>query len=405
MKFLVPKFYNSFICIGSKCEDTCCKVWQVNIEKKIYKKYRNYKGDKKLKELFRTNIKRKNNFSDFDYANIVMDNKGYCPFLNESKLCSLYIDLGEEYMSRICKTYPRTYGNTIDFIEKGLVTSCPEVVRLGLLNENKMEFDILELNEKIVLNELNINDFNKKEQELFWILRNFSIDLIQNRNYDLDERMIILSVVLNDLDKMIKIKKYNEIDSKISFYKKLIDNKEFKNIIKEFEVNRIFQMDFMKKCFKAMYEHNQMSDIYEDINEKIKNIFKEESYDENEILLVYENLYKNYNEKFIKNKSHILENYLVNNMFNSKFPYSKIFSTDIFNNLVVLIIRYLLLKFNFIIASNENTENLNEERIVAIISKLSRMMEHNPSMIKNIILLLEKQNIKELSYIITLVKD
>ena len=42
MKILKPFYYNNFKCTGGECIDNCCSNnWNIDIDKKTYKKYKN----------------------------------------------------------------------------------------------------------------------------------------------------------------------------------------------------------------------------------------------------------------------------------------------------------------------------------------------------------------------------
>ncbi|MCT4585545.1 MAG: flagellin lysine-N-methylase [Peptostreptococcaceae bacterium] len=406
MKFLVPKFYNDFNCIGSKCEDTCCQIWNVYVDKKVYNKCKEYKKDVKLKEKFKENIKRnRSNNTDFDYAKIIMNENRMCPFLDENKLCSVYLKCGEDYMGTVCKIYPRTYGNTELFKEKGLSTSCPEVVRLSLFNKEKMEFEVVDMDDNDFIDKYDYRLISKQEQELFWVLRNFSIELIQNREYDLSERLTILAIVMKKIDELLKSKKYDEILNSIDLYKKLIENFEFKATIEDININKEVELYLINELLKLGYKKNGDNYNYSEIYKTSIETFEFFTGNNNIILNSYIDAYENYYKPFIKNKSYILENYLVNNMFNTKFPYSEFFLTDIFNNMIVLVIRYIILKFNLIAATKKYKEDLTDEKIVEIIYKLSRFMEHGDIIMEAIINIMERRNMKDLAHIVSMVLD
>ena len=138
---LIPEYVKKFKCIGSECEDTCCKGWRINIDKKTYNIYKKSMNIK-LKPLFAKYIKRNhNNKTERHYGKLKMDEKGYCPFLDKNKMCGLYKDIGEENLSEICKIYPRQTSFIDNKLEQSLTLSCPEVVRLVLFNENGICFE------------------------------------------------------------------------------------------------------------------------------------------------------------------------------------------------------------------------------------------------------------------------
>ncbi|MBX7422930.1 hypothetical protein K4H86_13230 [Clostridium chauvoei] len=44
-RVLKPYYYDEFKCIGSECEDHCCKLWNIDIDKEIFYKYRKLNSD------------------------------------------------------------------------------------------------------------------------------------------------------------------------------------------------------------------------------------------------------------------------------------------------------------------------------------------------------------------------
>ena len=39
MKTVVPSYYKEFRCIADKCNHSCCKGWEIDIDDETYKKY------------------------------------------------------------------------------------------------------------------------------------------------------------------------------------------------------------------------------------------------------------------------------------------------------------------------------------------------------------------------------
>ena len=132
--------YEDFKCIGNKCKDNCCHGWGINIDKNTYKRYRNIK-DKELLRYIKDGVEiNKNSNNKYNYAIIKNDKNGECPFLNQDGLCSVYSSLGEDYLSYTCTTYPRIINRVGDVREFSIALSCPEVARLLLFDEKKLEF-------------------------------------------------------------------------------------------------------------------------------------------------------------------------------------------------------------------------------------------------------------------------
>lgn len=70
---------------------------------------------------------------------------GWCPFLDQNKLCDIYSELGEEALCEVCTEYPRFVVEYGDVREKSLSVSCEEVGRIIFSDEGKMSYEDIEL--------------------------------------------------------------------------------------------------------------------------------------------------------------------------------------------------------------------------------------------------------------------
>ncbi len=138
-KWLQPRSYHAFRCIGADCEDTCCVGWIVNIDKDTYDAYQLSDDPElgpRLHELVTINPA---GTSDESYAHVTLSGSA-CPFLSEG-LCAIQKKLGERYLSIMCGRYPRGMNMVDDVLQRSLDLSCPEAARIVLLDPDPMQFD------------------------------------------------------------------------------------------------------------------------------------------------------------------------------------------------------------------------------------------------------------------------
>ena len=133
MKNFVPHYYNDFYCIADKCRDSCCIGWEIDIDSDTLEKYRNMSGElgKKLSE----NITVSEDGSDC----FRLSENDRCPFLNESGLCELILECGEDILCDICRMHPRFVNTYNSRCEIGLGLCCEETARLILSDNRPME--------------------------------------------------------------------------------------------------------------------------------------------------------------------------------------------------------------------------------------------------------------------------
>lgn len=207
MRIKVPNYYKNFTCIGSACTDTCCAGWEVVIDDSTYQFYKTVEGEfgKRLKSTMVSS----------DENSFILQN-GNCPFLNESKLCDLYTELGEDRLCNTCKTYPRFIEEFGDLREIGISLSCPEAARLILEDAKPITFE-LEKNSEM------ITTYNNIDPELFMQLissRKIALEILQNRSINLNHRIALFLSFTKEIQEKIGKNKVSHIDDiKIKYTK------------------------------------------------------------------------------------------------------------------------------------------------------------------------------------------
>lgn len=142
IKTFVPSYFEKFRCIADKCPDTCCVGWEVDIDDETAEKYSFLKGalGEKIKKHFTVDEEGCNIFT--------LCENDRCPFLNEKKLCEIYMGAGESYLSKTCTLFPRFFDEFGLFCEMGLGFGCPEAAKIILEDEEKFMLKLLEENEE-----------------------------------------------------------------------------------------------------------------------------------------------------------------------------------------------------------------------------------------------------------------
>lgn len=137
---LSPRYAAHFQCIGPRCEDNCCTGWRVTIDRKTYAAYK-ASGHAALKDRFADAVTRqRSGQTDSRYAQIEQQQGlGECVFL-EDRLCAVQRALGPDLLSNTCAEYPRVARRTGAGLEQALTLSCPEAARLALLSPRALDF-------------------------------------------------------------------------------------------------------------------------------------------------------------------------------------------------------------------------------------------------------------------------
>ena len=368
VNMFIPKYMLTFKCIGSSCIDTCCAGWDINIDEDTYKKYTNCTGE--LKKIVQGKF-RENKNSD-DYLNrgfMILKEHNKCPFLNDNLLCDIHGGVGEENLCITCKRFPRVYNIIDDIYEKSGLASCPEICTKAFLNKDKMEF--VEIEESVDESDIEIRRiidtevFQESDSliQYFWDIRVNSINIMQNRNFSIEERLSILKYFYNKIEEY-----YNEKDFDL-----------LEEFLDEYSEGNIY-LDYLKTLDLNEGNEFYLSLVDEELIKNIKSVRLKECVKEyKKGILKVNDIVKYINdEKSILNSiekySYILENYLVNQIFKDLIPFNKGESLNLSIN--VLINSYRIIKA-YIIGISLNNKEINEDLIIRVIQSLSKDIEHN----------------------------
>lgn len=137
MVLRVPSYYKEFHCIADQCKDSCCIGWEIDIDEDTFAYYKSVEGafGKRLAA----------HMEEGEQNSFTLKENGWCPFLNEKKLCDICTELGEEALSEVCTEFPRFTMEYGKVREKVLSLSCEEVGRILFSSDAKTEWEEQEL--------------------------------------------------------------------------------------------------------------------------------------------------------------------------------------------------------------------------------------------------------------------
>lgn len=372
IKVKSPEYFKKFKCIGGECEDSCCIGWDIDVDKDTFFQYEDLNDNLFKDSIF---INEDCVSDEVDYAKIKLNNLKKCPFLKDCGYCKIHSEFGEGYLSNTCSHYPRILNKIDDDYEISLDLSCPEAARIILSNKDGINFieDEVSLNKYIVASELDTNDeeFEELPIKYFKEIREYCFNIIKNRQYSISKRLYILGHFLVNLEKLTnddctlagRFMNTYDIQEAADLYEKNDDNfimqlSFFKNIIDSFDIYNESDSELFKRYTKEVMDGFNVKDKYE----------MEEESDRLIDGFVY------YTEKYIEPNNYIFENYLINVMYNSLFPYSE--SDSMFEGYIMLLVRYSLMRF-YLVGRYLFNKKDNEENIIRLIQVYTKVMEHD----------------------------
>ncbi len=281
MQIVKFKYYDEFHCTGSECRDSCCKHWKIGLNKREYLDYKKMKCSSKLKGVIDSAFTRlKNSSSERFYAMMKLKEDGDCPFHDTDGLCMLQKELGESVLSLTCTRFPRlqTIVGTDTYIF-ACSSTCPHVIELLMSHPEGLEIVEEEYDgkdkalNKGVFSATNTPD-NWAGFPYYWTLKNAEVDILQNRNFTIQERLLILGFFSKKADEYLENNEGQKIEG---LYNMMLDNEFCKKVADSLKAPQSDE-SAAKKSIDAFY---RMCDFIKNVNANpyIKNLFEEVSND------------------------------------------------------------------------------------------------------------------------------
>lgn len=181
-------YYDTFKCIADKCSMTCCQEWRIAVDEETKKKWTGHQIEDTENN---TQLPLCGCLEEEEAGSIIkLNHEKKCPFLNQDKLCKLVIGLGESFLSQTCQTFPRQKNEFESRTEHSLASCCPVVV--DLMREEKPQ---------ILKEDLKLQD----QEALLYEVREMMLGLMDEGNYTLPERLMMIFYILLNLLKQKKL--------------------------------------------------------------------------------------------------------------------------------------------------------------------------------------------------------
>ncbi len=410
LNIIEPNYFKEFQCLCDKCKNTCCQSWSIFINRKEYIKCKNTPKSKELQKKCDNSFRRFRRSDHPDkYALLHFNENGKCPMLSPEGMCELQIECGYKILPQICKQFPRIQFIYLNSMERYLSTGCEEVVHLlmsltdgiELINGGETNYENIGI--RTVIAE-NANDL-QSDKKFYWDIKTLFIKIMKNRNYSVEDRLILLGIAFKHIDELVKTDNGDKISSYVdgliaacSDDSSMLD--EIKNIGAKTQENSI-------NFARILNVMTQLPSFKPDLQEKIKNAYgivyniRAET-DTLNIELDSKKVEEQLNFLFnmISGREYIIENIMLNSMLYLNLPFSDT-SLSFWDSYIYICMIYSLLMF--FIAGNL-TEKSDDRDIIDAITVFSRCLFHNMTLSKDIIETIKKNGFSSLGAMVSLIK-
>ncbi|MDE6724967.1 MAG: flagellin lysine-N-methylase [Ruminiclostridium sp.] len=370
MNIVKFKYCDDFHCIGPECQDHCCKEWEILFGKREYLDYKKAKCSKELKDIINIAFERVRDHDKLginynertNYARIKLNENNECPFHGADGLCMMQKEFGEKALSNTCSSFPRMYGlvggETLIY---ACSITCPHVVELLMAHPEGLEVVEEEYDESLEgankgFYSLSTSRNGWKGYPQYWIIKSAQIDILQNRNFTIPERLLILGFFSKKADEYIEAGQGEKIET---LYKMLFDNEFCRSITDSLKAPQSDEgaaakcVDVFLKMYEAVMKTTKRKKLFEQIAQSIDLVNEKVLVDgEVKVRFTYSmNQYFKNLEVFRRietDRGYIFENVLVNMIFAAR-P-----DEGIFKSFFELAIFYNILKISLHAFLNED---------------------------------------------------
>ncbi len=383
---IAPDYYATFQCIGGDCEDNCCSAgWRIDIDRATWQRYQSCPSET-FAQLLREAIQletRPDLKSHDRYATLKLRPDLSCPFLMDDKLCMIHKEMGFEALSNTCASYPRVVNRAGDYFEYGLAVSCPEAARVVLLHETPTKLVTCPADPTLTGRDLTASSLSIKPNEVQVVnqLRVLILRILQWRELSLGARMLLLGSLLDEVSRMrgsARSKDMNVIMPALEAYAALFADPAYVeaeytllpgNLPRKLQYTTGFLADFLtsvhprfKECITAFADG------------LLGGLSCDTPGDANEMLARYQKFYDDYYAPYFREKSYILENYLVNEVLIKVFPFGPGGGLDKYRAMVfnLAIIQVML------VGIAGHYRGLTDVHVIQFIQTFTRRSTHNP---------------------------
>jgi lysine-N-methylase len=373
---LAPHYADSFRCIASDCEESCCQGWGMYVDKATYKKYRATPALRRAAaEHIELNAGARDNFT---YARMKFTAENRCPFLAADKLCNIQKQHGDEFLPKTCSRYPRALVRFEGSMQKALYLSCPEAARLVLMSAPllpaqdapRYEFP-LEQSQNLALS----------SSALAPPLRSLALDLLQDRTYPLWQRLFLLGTICRRVHELTAAQQTTQIPQLLAQYATIAREGGLRSHLDSIPARPGPQLDAVLKLIQRRYQADPPEQAFVTcVGDLLHAISQSQQSPGPDPAARFHQAYLRYYKPFEQANPCFMENYLLNYIFRTGFPFVDITDQrriDPLTGHLLLALHYRLLHSLLIGAAARHGEAFSMAHAVHVVPTFARAVEHN----------------------------
>lgn len=407
--YKTPASFSDFSCLGGDCEDTCCRDWEVKLDRQhfsLLNEMMSAQDDTKF--IFEQYIRLNESpvSGDHDYAFICMADNGYCAMLDDEGLCTVHAKYGVTALGDVCTMFPRVISRCGDTLELSGALSCPEVVRKCINELTPLKLvrfktsDLPRTKNYPIHRELSNSKTDYYSQK-FELVRNKLMQIIADEELELETRLYIIANLSDKISEFYHRGCSKPVDGKLESMLSMLSENEIVSRLNTFihdcEVSSPINMIVVHSILSIKLEqakdenisllYNKIIEEYNVTNENIADILSQK------IIKINNNL-------SIENHSEIdkaVTRYIINCLYREWF----VSMPDPFTYVQMLLVRMSILRSLIYLDIGQEKE-LNQQQLkqkmVYVMYNFARNIDQNLEFLKVVYNALAEQSMINFDY-------
>lgn len=360
MRYTIPDYYKEFQCTADQCEDTCCAGWQIVIDEKSLRKYKNVRGKFLPRMLCSVNWFTKT---------FRQDKEKRCAFLNEENLCDLYTCQGPDSLCKTCRLYPRHIEEFEGLREISLSVSCPEVAKILMNHTEPVKFLTYEKE-----GEEEYDDFDPFLFSILEDAKEVMMEILQNRELPVRNRALLVLGMAHDMQGRLNRQELFSCTEVLDKYSGENAREYVDNFLKN-EATVEKQKKIAPKMFQLLYEMEFLKENWYPLLKETENIL--------------------YNQKKVMKNAPDWEIYLEQLLvyFVSTYFLGAVYDGEVYSKVQMAVYASWMVHELWAARWIENEESIELDEMIDLLYRFSREVEHSDINLKRLEKLMQKNRI------------
>lgn len=409
-----PTYAAAFECLGPACEDHCCRGWGIPVDRGTYAQYVRFPAEGLGEVVARSVVVSPAGAPEEMFAEIKPLGTGLCPFFGADRLCGIQKEYGGSLLSATCSIFPRALNRVEGRLEGSLMMSCPEAARKVLLQPGFLEIE----------GDLNAGAFRTdnsfclgtngpglpyKPYEHYGLIRRWMVATVKDRSRPLWQRVLLIGYLCLQLQ---AAEAAEGVPAMLAEYGRVLASdwgmREFAAMEgqPETQLNAILWLTNQRIALKGC--GTRFQETYWAFIEGIGSPLG--AAPPGDDLLRYQEATRQIYKPFFARQPHVLENYLLNAMFQNLFPFGNEGSLrsaprSIVAEYLLMATKFAWVKGLMIGVAGRYGEDFGEEQVVRTIQSFSREVEHDGSFLETMMGYMREQGMDNLKGVAVMLKE